>query len=378
MRVLLLALMLAQGSGEPGQAPAVVYSSLSGAAHGVLAEAVRALDPALALVFREVHPGGLVERLAQPAGARPVAVIGYPIPVLQEAAELDLLEPARARLATSAAPLSDSGGRFETLWFDPVVLAYAAGGRAAAGPGAALPAWLPETLEELCSAAYQGRVRLAAAWPWNATGAFIASISAAQKDAGRLLEGLDGNIEQPYAESGRAVLARLAAAAPGAVGMATLSEIHGARAGGGSTLGDATPRGPLVCVLLGVAAVEGGATRAVPLFQALGDPALVARLSVLEQLVPAAESVPDRDVDDWMIRHRLAFAGSVTRLQQELALLRPAVRHYRDEVAGSLARKEALFSEYYDAAGIALLAIFIVWILRRREKPAAQDGPGAE
>lgn len=378
MKFLLLALALAQASDEPAQAPAVVFSSLGGAAHDAVAAAVRTLDPGVSLRFVAVHPAALVERLAQPGGVQPIAVIGYATSVLQEAAGLDLIEPAGVSLATAQAALSDSSGRFWTLWFDPVVFAFAGARSAADGPGAAAPAWLPETFEELCSAAFQGRVRLAAAWPWNATGALVASLTAGQRDADRLLAGLDANVEQPYAESGRALLSRLAASAPGAIGVATASEIRGAREGSESALGDATPRGPLVCVLLGVAAVKGGAAPARPLFQALDQPELVARIAVLERLVPAAETVPDRGLDGWMMRHRLAFAGSSARLAEEQSLTRSAVRHYRDEVAGSLARKEALFSEYFDAAGIALLVGFIVWILWRKERPAARRGPGEE
>ncbi|MBI4878970.1 MAG: hypothetical protein HY812_04820 [Planctomycetes bacterium] len=364
MKFLLLALALAQASDEPAQAPAVVFSSLGGAAHDAVAAAVRTLDPGVSLRFVAVHPAALVERLAQPGGVQPIAVIGYATSVLQEAAGLDLIEPAGVSLATAQAALSDSS--------------FAGARSASDGPGAAAPAWLPETFEELCSAAFQGRVRLAAAWPWNATGALVASLTAGQRDADRLLAGLDANVEQPYAESGRALLSRLAASAPGAIGVATASEIRGAREGSESALGDATPRGPLVCVLLGVAAVKGGAAPARPLFQALDQPELVARIAVLERLVPAAETVPDRGLDGWMMRHRLAFAGSSARLAEEQSLTRSAVRHYRDEVAGSLARKEALFSEYFDAAGIALLVGFIVWILWRKERPAARRGPGEE
>ena len=360
--VFILALLLAQEEKAP---PPLVLTGFGAAAQ----EELRAVAD---VQFRYVPPDDLLPMLAMGIEGDPVAALGYPLPLLIEAAARDRLEP----FAAESGPLAheafwDPDRRYAGCWFSPVVVVRGLTELDRTSLEGVVPIWLPERFEELGRAKCQEMLQLPVPRPWNAMGVLLTSLSrqaASEKEADRLLSGLDANREGPYLASTPVMLRRLEGTTR-QLGVATLRDVRRFLQTREATVMPHDPGGGPVCLAFGLAVLKGAQGRADQLGSALGDPALVARIGGLESLVPTFEDVGRHNLERWMLPYLVWFVGNAEPLARDQSQARSVVDRFRGEIVGSLERKEAVFSEYFDAIGIALMALFIIWVVRHRDDP---------
>ncbi len=332
----------------------------------VLEAPLAAARPGVEWRFDAVPPERLPEVLAAPPGGhRVVAAVAYPLPVLRELELAGRLAP-RPRCATHRDGVGASEGTC-ALWFDPVLLAWSDGGTGVA----ARPSWVPERWVALCEGGVDERLLLQRAAVWNATGALVTSLAEAggsPSDVDERLIGLDGNRAAPYLEREEAVLRRLASLEPSPVavvsrsGLARFRRDHPAEA---VRLHAVAPNDRSAAILLGAAALD--AEGAEPLFDRLGEPATLAEASGALALLPLSDRVDDSRLPGDGAALRVVLNGEEPRLAREAALARTTVDRYLYEIVGRHEGREALFSEVFDAVGIAAMVALVLWALRRRD-----------
>ncbi|MFG0318199.1 MAG: hypothetical protein ACF8XB_13070 [Planctomycetota bacterium JB042] len=332
----------------------------------VLEETLAAFAPGVEWRFDAVPPERLSEVLAAPPGDhRVVAAVAYPLPVLRELDLAGRFVP-RPPCPTHREGAGASKGAC-ALWFDPILLAWSDGGTGVSGR----PSWVPERLADLCEGGVDGRLLLQRAAVWNATGALVTSLAEAggtPSEADERLIGLDGNRAAPYLEREEAVLRRLASLEPSPVavvsrsGLARFRAEHAAEA---VRLHAVAPSDRAAAILLGAAALD--ARGAAPLFEVLGAPAALAEVSRAIALLPLSDRVGDALLPGDGAALRVVLNGEGPRLAREAALARTTVDRYLDEIVGRHEGREALFSEVFDAIGIAAMVALVIWALRRRD-----------
>ncbi|MFH0945202.1 MAG: hypothetical protein V2A76_08400 [Planctomycetota bacterium] len=326
--------------------------------------------------FRFVPPEDLLGFLALRTESDPVAALGYPLPLLIEAGKKELLEP----FAEGPGPLAHeafwaANRNYVGCWFSPVVVVRGLTEFERTSLEGVVPIWLPDRFEELGRAQCQEMLLLPTPRPWNALGVLLTALSrqaSSEAESDRLLSGLDANRDGPYLPSTKVMLHRLEGTTR-KLGVATLRDVRGFLETREATIMPHDPGGRPACLASGMAILRGARGRANGLSTSLSDPTLVARLGSLENLVPTSEEIGRHDLETWMLPYRVWFVGNAEQLARDQELADSVVSRFRSEIVGSLKRKEAVFSEYFDAIGIALMAIFIIWVIRHREDPAKPE-----
>lgn len=372
--ILMLSLLLGGQEQVPVRAGPLVLSGLDSRANELLRAELERRTGGVLWRIEMLDEERLLDELARPTVGSACAVVGYPTALLAEASVRNLLEPFD--WTGSHGPLDDPDGRFRTCFYDPLVFVHGEASYAGVRSGSVPPAWLPEKIEELCRAPFQEKLRLEIARPWNATGVLIAALDrseGSQKAVDRLLEGLDANVVKPYLVSDVVLLRRIEGGLE-ELGVTTLSAVRRWRELNGDVVRHTDPLGDPIGLLLGAGAVRGRGDPARPLLRALEDANVVGTLAVAEQLVPVVKEVPASDLPSWAESHRILLAANDVVIAELQIRSESAVRRFRDDLVGSMARREALFTEYFDTIGIVLMAVFVVWILR----PGGRSRAGPE
>lgn len=368
----LLLPLLAQSVPEPS--PHVAWSALGAAADAELVRAVRAIAPGLVLRFEAMAPERLLGGLIGTEHDPPIAVLGYSVALLDRVAARGALE-AVAVLETACADAGEPERRYQALWFDPVVLAFAAPDALEGFDPGTPPTFLPRSLEDLAAAAFDNAILLESPELWNCGAALLAAFAAkggGADGADRWIEGLDANAIAPYPRSAESLFASLVRRDSDVAAVTTLGEWRRRRAAGLRNAGMRVPSGLPVFVALGVAAAAGRAELAEPLFEALGDAGVLVRTSAAAELIPAG-AVPDAALPAWMAEHRASFVLEAPRLPSELPLAQSVLHRFRGELSGRLEERHAAFTEIYDSIGIVLMVAILIWVLRRKDRDPAAD-----
>jgi len=362
------------GSSEPR----VILSGLGEEGDELLLDSLTGSGMDASWILEPIPNDQLVSRLARDDAGLVDAVVGYPVQLLRDAQLLD--------------ELSSSGETWRALWFDPVVYAFPADGPD--DPAHMVPPdWLPERLADLSSLAFDERILLEEPRAWNATGALLSAFVIRggllddldqEDDLQEELEHLDGNVGTAWSSSPGNLLRRVAAADPGILGVST----HRAVSAYGTDVACSIPGGGVFGIFVGSAIVDGDSPGTAPprreLLERLSDPALVARIGIQADLVPLPSVVPDAldgavdlpvdwKLPDWMALPRIALAENEAEAWQILVRSGPTVDFFQERIRGSLAAKETVFDEVFDALYLILAVCVVVWILRRRDRDAETE-----
>lgn len=368
-RVQISVLVLAGVAGSAALAGAagprfVILSGLSDESNALLRTAL--LQRAdLDLELRSVRAEDVTEVASAGSADESRGFVGYPLPVLERLSRDRPLAPS---------PEPDTGRpafrpverTFEGLWLDPLGVAFHLGATGGDLPEERVRGELPASWSGLADGRFEDQLLLEAPRIDNATGALLTRLAGeggGVMSADRTLERLDANVHGGYAVDVESLLSRL-------TGGALLYAVTTRRAAFFYQRRDARVRfQPIGSERLGLvlgAAVEARSPSLADAFwSVLGDPVVVARLAVLEQVVPVGAAVPDADLAEWARPMRAALTEADRQLAEESARVSGVVRYFQDEIQGVFRRRQERFSEYYDALGILLVVVFVVWMLKR-------------
>lgn len=360
--------------GVPQDAPRpLVFSDFGEASHQKIQAALDLAFPGQEYEFRRLARSDLLSALRGLPGPRPVGVLGYPLPLLIEAERSGFLSALPDPLPLDHEAFRHPGHLYLACWFSPLVLVRGLTSLDHHELEGLLPDWLPDRLLDLGQGQFQEMLRLQAPKSWNVFGVLLASLfrqSGGERRADRLLSGLDANRRGPYLRSTQVVLNRLEGTQR-VVGMASLRQFRRSRGSSSGSLAASDPGGQPVVLAYGLAGLDGALGALAPLHIVLGEADLVIQIALHENLIPVSVLVGDDLLAPWMLPHRLWFEGNAGQLALDQEQAQEAMDHFQSEIVGSLARKQAIFSEYFDAIGIALMALFIFWVIRHREDRAS-------
>ena len=360
--------MILMGTSQQAPLP-VVLSDLGEASFQAIQSALDLAFPGQAYEFRPVERDDLLTALEGLPGAPAVGLLGYPVPLLIEVERAGRLARLPDPLPLDHEAFRHPGQLYVACWFSPLVFVRGLTSLDHGELEGFTPDWLPERLLELGEGRFQEMLRLQAPESWNALGVLLASLARQAGDddrADRLLAGLDANKFGPYLRGTPILLSRLEGSSR-KVGVATLRQFRRSRGASNGTLAAHDPGGQPVALVYGLAGLEGAAAALVPLLSVLREPDLMIKISILEGLIPVSASIADDLLEPWMLPYMLWFEGNAGQLALDQEQAQQAVKHFQSEIVGSLARKEAIFSEYFDAIGIALMAVFMLWVILHRE-----------
>lgn len=294
-----------------------------------------------------------------------LAFVGYSWPLMLQISQSVPLASSPG-LTTGRAAFQADDRTFEGLWVDPLGVAYHLGEQGGTMSTEALEGQLPERLSDLTDGRYEGLLLMEAPRADNATGALltrIAGIFGGAISARGKLERLDANISGGYAVDLDSLLTRLTS---GQVLFGVTTQRAALFWQNRDPEVRFRPVGDDVCALVvGASIALGNVVAADALWGALDDPTVIARISILENLVPCAVEVPASDLPVWAPGTRDGLVESDLLVAADAQRASGVVRYFRDEIQGVFASRRHRFSEYYDAVGILLVIVFVVWMLRR-------------
>jgi len=372
---LLLSMMLQAGSQD--EAPLSVFSNLGEASHQEIQAALDLASPGLTCEFRAVSPSDLLIALERLPGTRPAGLLGYPLPLLIDAGRAGRLGGLPERLPLDHEAFRPNGANgadgatgpaYVACWFSPVVLVRGLTDVERHELEGLNPDWLPEQFQELGEGRFQGLLLLQTARSWNAFGVLLAGLqrqSGDQDRADRLFAGLDANRAGPNLLDSGTLLNRLAGRRQ--IGVSTLRQFRRSPGAEEGTLASFDPGGQPAALVYGLAGLAGSSSALAPLLAVLRDPDLIIKIALLEHLIPASNRIDNARLEPWMLPYRLWFEGNASQLALDQEQAQRVAARFRNEIMGSLARKQEVFSKYFDTIAIALMAIFIIWVIRHRE-----------
>lgn len=339
--------------------PSLVYTGFSVDALPRIESGLAATDEHETWRVERCDPDRLGDALADTDGTPVAALVGYPVSLLLELSESGLLVNLSAMPSGADAALSNLDRGILTVWIDPIAIAYLGD-----PDNVVPPTWIPDSFEALADPEYEGRLRLERPTPWNALGLLVTSLGLARggpERADDLLSRLDGNRVGEYLDNASTVALRLRAGEMSVLGLRAIRILAYERQ---LPLRAHAPSLRAVSQLIGVAAASDAGARA--LTRWLDAPTACA-LGRSESLVPVTAAAAPDDLEPWMEPHRVVFTGEAERMGMEPAFARAAVDRYWNDVAGEFGRREAAFSEVFDALGVVVIAGVLFWALRRRD-----------
>ncbi len=357
------------GFGPVASGPAsLVYTGLSADAMARIEAGLSAGEDQERWQVERCDPNLLADRLAGREGAPIAAVVGYPVSLLLELSESGWLAPFPATPPGAHESLSSPERGILTLWIDPIAIAYLG------EPDRAIrPTWIPDSFEALASPEFAGRLRLERPTPWNALGLLVTSLGLARggpERADEILARLDANRAGEYLDDASTVALRLREGEVSVLGIRTIRILAYEM---DRPIRAYVPTTRAVSELVGVAAVSSAGAKALVRWL---DVANACDLGRTESLVPVAAAAVARDLEPWMDPHRVTLAGEAERMGMEPAFARASVDRFWNDVIGEFGRREAAFSEVFDALGVMAIAAVLFWALRRKDVDADFDQAG--